>query len=72
MVEEHVKIGCGQYHSCFIGMPEAYNQSRSTRMQRLYVWGQNDEGQLSDAIPSNESTFKKKLDRPQEMRLMYG
>ena len=41
-------------------------------MQRLYVWGNNDEGQLSDLIPPDAKTFKKKLDRPVEIKLMYG
>ncbi len=55
MVEEwslsHQKIACGQYHSAFIGLTDTEQASDSPNINKLYVWGNNEEGQLSNYIP---------------------
>ena len=64
----HYKVACGQYHSAFIGIAETESSSNSKRqLHRLYVWGQNDEGQLSDKIIEGQKRFSKKLDKPTQI-----
>ena len=76
MLEEysahHHKVACGQYHSAFIGIAEAESQPNKKSLNRLYVWGQNDEGQLSDKIPHGKTSFQRVLDKPECIPLMFG
>ena len=41
-------------------------------MNRLYVWGNNEDGQLSNFIPAKKSGFAKKIERPEKVPLMFG
>ena len=44
------KIACGQYHSAMIAVPGIESKPRHIQLNRLFVWGQNDEGQLCDIV----------------------
>ena len=67
----HYKIACGQYHSAMIAVPGIDKKPNEIQLNRLYVWGQNDEGQLCDILKPGLKDFKKRLEQPTEMKLMY-
>ena len=68
----HNKVACGQYHSAFIGISETETPNSKRHFQRLYVWGQNDEGQLSDKIVEGQKVYHKKIDKPTQIQLKFG
>ena len=53
-------------------MPEVYQASNGVNINQLYVWGNNEEGQLSNKIPKGQTRFMKKLDKPEMVQLMFG
>lgn len=69
--QSHMKVAAGQYHSSFIGYSEAERTQKKV-LNRLYVWGNNEEGQLSNYIPAKKSGFLKKIDKPEKVPLMFG